>query len=84
MGHISLQEPCQLFVARLARFGQPISHSVDSDISIHLTYLGWHPSLLSLVIVVFHVFDITMTYNHSKCVIETKEFERTNFGESGM
>jgi hypothetical protein len=34
--YISLQAPCQIFVDRLTRFGQRISHSHSDNIHIHL------------------------------------------------
>jgi hypothetical protein len=51
--NISLQVPCQIFAEGSPRVGRPISHSIDSDVSIHWTYLGCDGALLPLIFIAF-------------------------------
>jgi hypothetical protein len=70
MAEVFLQVPSQIFVAPLARIGEPISYPIDSDIHISVICRIDHIALLLLVLISFRVIDLWLTHGLSKLATE--------------
>jgi hypothetical protein len=80
--YISLQATCQIFVTRLARLRQSISHSHWFVIHIHVIHPTHNASLLSIIFPSVRLLDIIMSYDHSNFVTELNEFDRLKIREN--